>query len=139
MVAVPLSTGLLGVAQRYQSARVGEGLICDLRQGLYEHMQTMSLRFFTHTKTGEIMARLNNDVVGAQRAITGTLINIVTNIIQVSFTLVIMLSLNWRLTIISVAILPLFLLPARRVANRLRDVTRLSFNLNAGILLSAME
>ena len=131
MVAVPLSTGLLGVAQRYQSARVGEGLICDLRQGLYEHMQTMSLRFFTNTKTGEIMARLNNDVVGAQRAITGTLINIVTNIIQVSFTLVIMLSLNWRLTIISVAILPLFLLPARRVANRLRDVTRLSFNLNA--------
>ncbi|MDP6793511.1 MAG: ABC transporter ATP-binding protein, partial [Anaerolineales bacterium] len=131
MVAVPLSTGLLGVAQRYQSARVGEGLICDLRQGLYEHMQAMSLRFFTHTKTGEIMARLNNDVVGAQRAITGTLINIVTNIIQVSFTLVIMLSLNWRLTIISVAILPLFLLPARRVANRLRDVTRLSFNLNA--------
>ena len=131
MVAVPLSTGLIGVAQRYQSAHVGEGLICDLRQGLYGHMQAMSLRFFTHTKTGEIMARLNNDVVGAQRAITGTLISIVTNIIQVSFTLVIMLSLNWRLTIISVAILPLFLLPARRVADRLRDVTRHSFNLNA--------
>ncbi len=131
MVAVPLFTGLIGVTQRHQSARVGEGLICDLRQGLYKHMQTMSLRFFTHTKTGEIMARLNNDVVGAQRAITGTLINIVTNIIQVIFTLVIMLSLNWGLTIISVAILPLFLLPARRVADRLRDVTRRSFNLNA--------
>ena len=131
MVAVPLLTGLIGVAQRYQSARVGEGLICDLRQGLYEHMQSMSLRFFTNTKTGEIMARLNNDVVGAQRAITGTLVSIVTNIFQVGFTLVIMLSLNWALTLISIAILPLFIIPARRVANRLRVVTRRSFNLNA--------
>lgn len=131
MIVVPLATGLIGVAQRHQSARVGEGLICDLRQSLYQHMQNMSLRFFTNTKTGEIMARLNNDVVGAQRAITGTLVSIVTNVIQVILTLVIMLSLNWGLTLISVAILPLFLVSGRRVANRLRDITRSSFNLNA--------
>jgi ATP-binding cassette subfamily B protein len=131
MIAVPLSTGLIEVAQRNQSARVGEGLICDLRQELYKHMQNMSLRFFTNTKTGEIMARLNNDVVGAQRAVTGTLISIVTNVIQVILTLAIMLSLNWGLTLISVTIVPLFLVAGRRVADRLRDVTRRSFNLNA--------
>ena len=131
MIVVPLVSGFIEVAQRYQSSTVGEGLIRDLRQSLYNHMQQMSLRFFTNTKTGEIMARLNNDVVGAQRAITGTLISIITNATRVLFTLSIMLSLNWQLTIISVAILPLFLLPARKVANRLRNITRQSFDLNA--------
>ncbi len=131
MVAVPLLTGLIGVAQRYYSARMGEGLICDLRQALYGHMQRMSMRFFTHTKTGEIMARLNNDVVGAQRAITGTLINIVTNLISVIATLVIMLSLEWRLTLLSIAIMPLFILPARRVGRVLRILTRNQMDMNA--------
>jgi ATP-binding cassette subfamily B protein len=131
MIAVPLISGIIEVAQRFQSSTVGEGLIRDLRQSLYNHMQHMSLRFFTNTKTGEIMARLNNDVVGAQRAVTGTLISIITNATRVLFTLSIMLSLNWRLAIISIAILPLFLVPARKVANRLRDITRTSFELNA--------
>ena len=131
MIAVPLLSGFIEVAQRFQSSTVGEGLIRDLRQTLYNHVQQMSLRFFTNTKTGEIMARLNNDVVGAQRAVTGTLISIITNATRVLFTLSIMLSLNWRLTIISIAILPLFLVPARKVANRLRDITRQSFDLNA--------
>lgn len=131
MIAVPLVSGLIDVAQRYQSADIGEGLICDLRQALYSHMQRMSLRFFTHTKTGEIMARLNNDVVGAQRAVTGTLISIVTNAIQVIFTLSIMITLQWRLTLVGIAIIPLFILPARRVGSRLRRITRDSFNLNA--------
>ncbi len=131
MVAIPVLNGLIGVAQRYTSARMGEGLICDLRQALYAHMQRMSLRFFTHTKTGEIMARLNNDVVGAQRAITGTLINIVTNVITLIFTLAIMLSLEWRLTLLGVTILPLFVLPARRVGRVLREITRQSMDLNA--------
>ena len=81
MITVPLLTGLIGVAQRYASARMGEGLICDLRQALYDHVHRMSLRFFTHTKPVEILARLNNDVVGAQRAIPGPLRNIVPNII----------------------------------------------------------
>ena len=131
MIAVPIISGVIQVAQRYQSSTVGEGLIRDLRQKLYSHMQQMSLRFFTNTKTGEIMARLNNDVVGAQRAVTGTLISIITNTTRVIFTLSIMVALNWQLTIISIAILPLFLLPARKVANRLRDITRKSFDLNA--------
>ena len=131
MVAIPIVDGLIGVMQRYFSARMGEGLICDLRQALYAHMQRMSLRFFTHTKTGEIMARLNNDVVGAQRAITGTLISILTNVITLVFTLGIMLSLEWRLTLIGMAILPLFILPARRVGRLLRAITRESMDLNA--------
>ncbi len=131
MIAVPISSGIIQVVQRYHSSTVGEGLIRDLRQTLYGHMQQMSLRFFTNTKTGEIMARLNNDVVGAQRAVTGTLISIITNTTRVIFTLSIMLSLNWQLTIISIAILPLFLVPARKVADRLRDITRQSFDLNA--------
>ena len=131
MIAVPIISGAIQVAQRYHSSTVGEGLIRDLRQKLYRHMQQMSLRFFTNTKTGEIMARLNNDVVGAQRAVTGTLISIITNTTRVIFTLSIMFSLNWQLTIISIAILPLFLVPARKVANRLRDITRKSLDLNA--------
>ncbi|MGH2593599.1 MAG: ABC transporter ATP-binding protein [Anaerolineae bacterium] len=131
MVAIPILAGLIGVAQRYHSAKMGEGLICDLRQALYAHMQRMSLRFFTHTKTGEIMARLNNDVVGAQRAITGTLISIVTNVITLIFTLAIMLSLEWRLTLLGITILPLFILPARRVGRLLRSITRQSMDLNA--------
>ncbi|HKZ85875.1 MAG TPA: ABC transporter ATP-binding protein [Anaerolineae bacterium] len=130
MIGIPVVSGLIGVAQRYTSAKMGEGLICDLRQALYAHMQRMSLRFFTHTKTGEIMARLNNDVVGAQRAITGTLIGIITNLINVVFTLAIMLSLEWRLTLLGVTILPLFILPSRRVARVLRDITRQQMDLN---------
>lgn len=131
MIAIPVSTGLIGVAQRYFSAKMGEGLICDLRQALYGHIQRMSLRFFTHTKTGEIMARLNSDVVGAQRAITGTLINIITNIFQLVFTLGIMLSLEWRLTLVGLVILPILILPARRVGKILRKITRESMDLNA--------
>ena len=70
MIVIPLLVGLLGVVQRYLSSRVGEGIICDLRPRLFAHMQRMSLRFFTNTQTGELMSRLNNDVVGAQQAIT---------------------------------------------------------------------
>ena len=131
MVAIPLVTGLIGVVQRYLSASVGEGLIFDLRVALYQHMQRMSLRFFTHTKTGEIMARLNNDVVGAQRAVTGTLVALVSNIIAVVFTLTIMLALEWRLTLLSIVVLPLFILPAQRVSKVLRRLTRDSMNLDA--------
>ncbi len=131
MVGIPLLNGLLGVAQRYLGSYVGESIICDLRRQLFAHMQRMSLRFFTHTKTGELMSRLNNDVVGAQQAITSTMVNILSNAIALVATLAIMLSLEWRLTLISIAILPLFILPARRVGRLLRDVTRQSLNLNA--------
>ena len=131
LVAVPLINGLLGVWQRNISARMGEDLICELRQALYSHMQRMSLRFFTHTKTGEIMARLNNDVVGAQRAVTGTLVGTITNVIQALLTLGIMITLEWRLTVLSIVVLPLFILPARRVGGRLRELTQQGFEINA--------
>ncbi len=133
MIAVPLLSGLLGVGQRYLGARIGEGLIADLRQALYAHMQRMSLRFFTHTKTGELMSRLNNDVVDSQRAVTGTFIDIITNLVTLATTLAIMLSLEWRLTLLSIIIFPLFVLPARRVGRVLRQIVREALDKNAAM------
>jgi ATP-binding cassette subfamily B protein len=131
MIGIPLLSGLIGVVERYLGARVGEGIIFDLRQDLYAHLQSMSLRFFTHTKSGEIVSRFNNDVVGAQDAVTGTLPNIVTNGITLASTLVVMISIEWRLALLSVAVLPLFLLPARRVGRILRTVRRRAMEYNA--------
>jgi len=131
IIGVPLLTGLIGVAQRYLSANIGEGIIFDLRRAIYGHMQGMSLRFFTNTRSGELMSRLNNDVVGAQRAITSTLVNIVTNAISLVSTLIIMVSLEWRLTLLGVAILPLFIIPARRAGRLLRRIARERMEHNA--------
>jgi ATP-binding cassette subfamily B protein len=131
MIGIPLLSAAIGFGQRYLSANIGEGLIADLRNALFNHMQQMGLRFFTHTKTGALMSRLNNDVVGAQRALTGTFINIVTNLVTVIATLVIMFSLEWRLTLLSIAIVPIFLAPTRRVGRKLREIRRKSLNLNA--------
>jgi ATP-binding cassette subfamily B protein len=124
LLALPVATGLIQVAQRYLSSAVGEGIICDLRRELYAHMQRMGMRFFTHTKTGEMMSRLNNDVSGAQQAVTGTLISLITNIVSLVSTLVVMISLEWRLTLVGVIILPLFILPSRRIGRVLREITR---------------
>ena len=131
LVAVPILSGLIGILQRYINSRVGEGIIYDLRQELYTHLQRMSLRFFTHTKAGEIISRLNNDVVGAQNAITGTIPNIVTNAFTLVSTLIIMITFEWRLTLLSIIVLPLFLLPARRVGRILRDIRRKAMEYNA--------
>lgn len=136
MVLVPLVNGLLGIGQRYAGARIGEGIIFDLRRTVYSHLQRMSLRFFTQTHAGELMSRLNNDVVGAQNAVTGTLVSLISNVVSLAATLVIMLSLEWRLTLLSIAILPLFILPARRVGTVLRRVARQGMELNA--LMNAM-
>ncbi|MFQ5595739.1 MAG: ABC transporter ATP-binding protein [Anaerolineae bacterium] len=131
MIAIPLIGGLIDVGQRYLSARVGEGVIFDLRQQMYDHLQHMSIRFFTHTKSGEIISRFNNDVIGAQNAITGTLPNILTNVITLVTTFAIMISIEWRLAVLSVAVLPLFLLPTRRVGRILRDIRRRAMEYNA--------
>lgn len=133
MVGIPLVSGLLGIAERYFSARIGEGVIFDLRQEMYSHLQRMSLRFFTNTKSGEIISRFTNDVVGAQNAITGTLPNIMTNLITLLTTLVVMISIEWRLTLLSIAILPLFILPARRVGLVLRSIRRDAMQYNADL------
>jgi len=131
MLAVPLINGLLGVGQRYLSASVGEGIICDLRTELFDHLHRMSLRFFTHAKTGELLSRLNTDVIGAQRAVSGTIVDVFTNSITLISALVIMLRLEWRLTLLAIAVLPLFLIPARLLGKRLRAVVREQMTLNA--------
>lgn len=131
MIAIPIVNGIIGVWQRLLSSQIGEGLINDLRNALFNHMQRMSLRFFTHAKTGELMSRLNNDVVGAQSAITGTFVTIISNIVTLVSTLVIMLTLEWRLTLVSIVVLPLFVIPARRVGKLLRQIRRESMELNA--------
>ena len=131
LLLIPALGGAINVVQRRLNAWVGEGVIYDLRVALYSSLQRMSLRFFTHTKVGELMSRLNNDVVGAQNAISNTIVGILTNIIQASAVLVVMLSLEWRLTLISVAILPLFILAARRMGTRLREIARQHMEFNA--------
>jgi ATP-binding cassette subfamily B protein len=124
LFSLPLLNGFIQVAQGYLTSVVGEGIISDLRQSLYAYMQRMSMRFFTHTKTGEMMSRLNNDVNGAQRAVTGTMVNLITNIISLVSTIAVMVSLEWRLTLVAVIIMPLLILPSRRIGNVLRQITR---------------
>lgn len=131
MIAIPLVDGLLGVWQRKLNSFVGEGVIFDLRCALYEHLQRMSLRFFTQTRTGEVMSRLNNDVVGAQQAVSSTMLSIVSNVVAVVSTLAIMFALEWRLTLLGLAIVPLFVIPARAIGRTLRDIRRRSMVLNA--------
>ena len=131
LLLIPAFNGLLGVTQRRLNSRVGEGVIYDLRLALYANLQRMSLRFFTNTKVGELMSRLNNDVVGAQNAISSTIVNIITQFIQAAAVLSVMLALEWRLTLISVVILPLFILVARRLGSRLREIARRQMEANA--------
>ncbi len=133
MLGIPLLSGALSVLQRYYGARAGEGIIFDLRQQMYTHLQKMSLRFFTHTKQGEIITRFNSDVVGAQNAITGTIPSIVTNIVTLVSTLVVMMTIEWRLGLLAISVLPLFLLPARRIGRILRDIRRLAMDHNAAM------
>ena len=131
MIGIPIVNGVIGVWQRRLNASVGEGVILDLRQSLYNHLQRMSLRFFTETRTGELMSRLNNDVIGAQRAISNTLVTIISNLVTLVATLSIMIALEWRLTLLGLAILPLFFFPARRVGKILRNLRRKSLENNA--------
>jgi ATP-binding cassette subfamily B protein len=128
---VPVLNGAAGVLQRRLNAGVGEGVIYDLRVALFEKLQRMSLRFFTNTKVGELMSRLNNDVVGAQNAISNTVVNIVTNFVQAAVVLGVMLSLEWRLTLVSVVVLPLSILVTRRLSDSLRVTARRQMEMNA--------
>jgi ATP-binding cassette subfamily B protein len=121
----------LSLAQRWYSARIGEGIILDLRTRVYDHVQRMPLQFFTRTQTGALVSRLNNDVTGAQRAFTSTLSGVVSNVIQLVLTAAVMFSLSWQITVLSILMLPLFMIPARRVGKRLAEITRESYNLDA--------
>jgi ATP-binding cassette subfamily B protein len=131
LLLVPIFNGGIGVIQRRLNSAVGEGVIYDLRSSLFSRLQRMSLRFFTNTKTGELMSRLNSDVVGAQNAISNTIVNIVTNLVEAIAILVVMLTLQWQLTLLSVLILPIFIIVAQRLGVVLRDIAREAMDLNA--------
>ncbi|MFV1971560.1 MAG: ABC transporter ATP-binding protein [Acidimicrobiia bacterium] len=131
MVSIPLVNGVVGVIQRRATAKMGEGIIYDLRRELFDHLQQMSLAFFTNTKTGELMSRLNSDVIGAQQAVTSTFVSLVANTFTVVATLFIMTRLEWRLTLLAVSILPLFVIASRQVGRRLRDIRRRQMAANA--------
>src|SRR5579859_922481 len=133
IIVIPLIDGVISVFQRWLNSSIGEGVIYRLRVALYAHLQHMSLRFFTNTKTGELMSRLNNDVVGAQTAISSTLISIITDIFKVVATLAIMLALDWRLTLLGLIVMPLFVFPARQMGKTLRDIARSAMDVNASM------
>src|SRR3954466_2270348 len=123
----------LTLIQRYYSAGIGEGLIFDMRTALFDHVQHQPLSFFTRTQTGSLMSRMNNDVIGAQQAVTNTLGTVFSNIVSVIVTITFMLALEWRLTLLTLAILPLFIIPAKRMGPKLQRLTRESMQLNASM------
>ncbi|MFM8424001.1 MAG: ABC transporter ATP-binding protein [Chloroflexota bacterium] len=131
LLFIPALNGGINVLQRRLNSTVGEGVIFDLRSSLFSRLQHMSLRFFTNTKTGELMSRLNSDVVGAQNAISNTIVNIVTNIVEAIALFAVMISLEWRLTLVSILILPLFIITAQRLGTVLRDIARQAMDTNA--------
>ncbi len=131
LVSIPVFSSILGIIIRRVNSRIGEGVIYDLRVSLFSHLQRMSLRFFTNTKSGELMSRLNNDVVNAQTAISDTIVGIITNSVQLVATLGVMLALDWRLTILGVLVFPLFIFSARAIGSKLREIARELMDLNA--------
>jgi ATP-binding cassette subfamily B protein len=132
-VLAAIGDAALQVVQRWCSSRVGEGLIYDLRRALFAKVQRMPVAFFTRTPTGALTSRLNNDVIGAQTAVTSTLGSVVSNVVVLVTSLIAMLALEWRLTLIALVVLPLFVLPARRVGRRLQDISREQMQHNAAM------
>ncbi|TML40803.1 MAG: ABC transporter ATP-binding protein [Actinobacteria bacterium] len=129
----------LSLVERFFSARIGEGLIFDMRTKVFSHIQRMPIAFFTRTQTGALISRLDNDVLGAQSAFTGTLSSVVTNVFTLAITLGVMFTLSWQITLVALVLLPLFILPARRVGRRLQAITRESYNLNAAMTATMSE
>src|SRR3954452_1031760 len=131
VAGLALLSAVLSLFQRWYSAKIGEGLIYDLRAKVYGHVQRMPIAFFTRTQTGALTTRLNNDVLGAQQAFTGTLSQVVSNGIGVTLTLIAMFFLSWQITLMSLVLLPVFIIPARLIGGKLQDLTRESYALNA--------
>jgi ABC-type multidrug transport system fused ATPase/permease subunit len=121
----------IGLLTRWLSAGIGEGLILDLRTAVFDHIQRMPIAFFTRTRTGALVSRLNNDVIGAQRAFSDTLSGVVGNLVMLVLTLVVMLGVSWQITLLALVILPMFVIPARRFGNRLAGLQREAANYNA--------
>ncbi|MBF6085998.1 ABC transporter ATP-binding protein [Nocardia cyriacigeorgica] len=129
----------LGLAIRWLSARIGEGLILDLRTAVFDHVQKMPIAFFTRTRTGALVSRLNNDVIGAQRAFSDTLSGVVANLVTVMLTLVVMIQLSWQITLLALLLLPVFVIPARRMGDRLADIQREAAGLNSAMSTQMTE
>jgi ATP-binding cassette subfamily B protein len=138
-VACAIADALLGLGERWWSSRIGEGVIFDLRVALFDHVQRMPIGFFTRTQTGALTSRMNNDVIGAQRALTGTLGQVVSNVIVLLTTLVAMFLLQWQLTLLALVLLPIFVIPAKRVGKRLQAMTREQMDLNASMNATMTE
>ncbi|WP_375545454.1 ABC transporter ATP-binding protein [Dietzia cinnamea] len=133
IAAIGVVEAVAAVFTRLWSARIGEGLILDLRRAVFDHVQTMPVAFFMRTRTGALVSRLNNDVMGAQRAFSDTLSGVVSNLVQLVLTLAVMAGINWQLTVLSVLLLPIFLFPARYVGKRLARLRREASDLNASM------
>jgi len=130
---IAVAEAALGILGRRLSARLGEGLILDLRTAVFDHVQRMPVAFFTRTRTGALVSRLNNDVIGAQRAFSNTLSGVVSNLVTLVLTLAVMLTLSWQITLLSLVLLPVFVVPARRMGHRMARMQREAATLNAAM------
>ncbi|NNK92402.1 MAG: ABC transporter ATP-binding protein [Acidimicrobiia bacterium] len=139
VVVAAFAAAAISMIERWLSSRIGEGIIYDLRDRLFRHVQNMPLGFFTQTQTGALISRLNNDVIGAQRAFTTFLSTVIGNVINLIITLFTMFYIEWRLTLLSLIILPFFIIPSRRVGARMADITRESMELNASMNTTMTE
>ncbi|MCF7549059.1 ABC transporter ATP-binding protein [Pseudonocardia sp. WMMC193] len=139
IAALAVCEALIGLAARWFSSRIGEGLIVDLRTAVFGHVQRMPVAFFTRTRTGALVSRLNSDVIGAQSAITTTLASVLSNVIQLTLALAVMIGLAWQVTVLALVLLPIFVLPARRMGRRIADLRREAADLNAGMSTQMTE
>ncbi|GAA2606517.1 ABC transporter ATP-binding protein [Streptomyces axinellae] len=136
---IALAEAAVGILTRWLSAHIGEGLILDLRTAVYDHVQRMPVAFFTRTRTGALVSRLNNDVIGAQRAFSSTLSEVFSNLVTLLLTLGVMLNLSWQITLLALALLPVFVLPARRMGARLAKLERERADHNAAMSTQMTE
>jgi ATP-binding cassette subfamily B protein len=139
IAAVAVGQAVIQIGERWQSARIGEGLILDLRRAVFGHVQRMPVAFFMRTRTGALVSRLNNDVIGAQRAFTWTLSGVVSNVISLLLALGVMLSLSWQITLLALILLPIFVIPARRMGARLAHLEREAAAHNAAMTTQMTE
>ena len=139
IAAVALADAVLSLLNRWQSSRIGEGLIYDLRTAVYDHVQTMPLAFFTRTRTGALVSRLNTDVIGAQRAFAGTLSGVVSNVVSLLLTVGVMVTISWQVTVLSLLLLPIFLVPARALGGRLAVLQHRTAQFNAQMSIRMTE
>ena len=139
IAALAVAGAGLGLLERVQSSRIGEGLILDLRRAVFDHVQSMPVAFFTRTRTGALVSRLNSDVIGAQRAFTSALSGVLTNFIALALTVAVMVRLSWQITLLALVLLPIFVIPARRVGARVGQLEREAADLNAAMTSQMAE